>query len=153
MKKGLFWVGLTLAVATIGAADVNSAQAAAWHQGTPKALRHTWFYNGKGDNKAYITYGKSKSTGNLFGLDSEKQRYYRLPGYGLKKIRYQSLGKHVYRLSGVQYSPKGSTVQFDGQRLSYKVKLTKQQLHFYKGYHNYVRKATFPVMKTPASLK
>ncbi|WP_204121564.1 MULTISPECIES: hypothetical protein [Levilactobacillus] len=152
MKKPYFLIGLAAVTLGLTANNVSSAQAATWHAGTPKVLRHTWFYNGKDDNKAYITYSKSKSTGNLFGYDSTSERYYRLPGYGLKKLKYQSLGKHVYRLSGIQYSPKGSQVQFDGQRMTYKVKVTKQQLHFYKGYKNYVRKATFATMKAPAGL-
>ncbi|NLR31752.1 hypothetical protein [Levilactobacillus tujiorum] len=150
MTKPYFLIGLAALTLGLAATDLTSAQAATWHSGTPKALRHTWFYNGRGNNKAYITYSKTKSTGNLFGLDATSKRYYRLPGYGLKKLRYQALGHGVYRLSGVQYSPKGSRVQFDGQRMTYKIKLQKKHIHFYKGYANYGRKTTFPTMKTPA---
>ncbi|WP_395321458.1 hypothetical protein [Levilactobacillus parabrevis] len=150
MVKPYFLMGLAAVSLGLAATDLTSAQAATWHAGTPKALRHTWFHNGKGDNKAYITYSKTKSTGNLFGLDEGSERYYRLPGYGLKKLKYRSLGHHVYQLSGIQYSPKGGKVQFDGQRMTYKLKVQKKQLHFYKGYHNYGRHTTFPTMKTPA---
>ncbi|WP_125582514.1 hypothetical protein [Levilactobacillus cerevisiae] len=152
MNKPYFLLALATVTLGLTAANVTSAKAATWHAGTPKVLRHTWFYNGKGDNKAYITYSKTKSTGNLFGYDATSERYYRLPGYGLKKLKYQSLGKHVYRLSGIQYSPKGSQVQYDGERMTYKVKITSKQVHFYQGYHNYVRKATFTTMKTPAGI-
>ncbi|MFC6290352.1 hypothetical protein [Levilactobacillus angrenensis] len=153
MSKPYFLIGLAAVSFGLAATSLTSAQAATWHKGTPKVMRHTWYYNGKADNKAYITYSQTKSTGNLFGYDDASESYYRLPGYGLKKLKYQSLGKHVYRLSGIQYSPKGSTVQFDGQRMTYKVKATKKQLHFYKGYHNYVRKAAFATIKTPSTLK
>ncbi len=153
LKKPIFLLSLAAITLGLGATSLTSAQAATWHQGTPKALRHIWIYNGHGDNKAYITYGKSLSTGNLFALDGASHHYYRLPGYGLKKLKYQSLGDHVYRLSGIQYSPKGSQVQFDGQRLSYKLKLTKNHLHFYKGYRNYDRHAKFATMKTPKGLE
>jgi len=152
MHKPYFLLALATVTLGLTVANVTSAKAATWHAGTPKVLRHTWFYNGKGDNKAYITYSKTKSTGNLFGYDATSERYYRLPGYGLKKLKYQSLGKHVYRLSGIQYSPKGSQVQYDGERMTYKVKITSKQVHFYQGYHNYVRKATFTTMKTPAGI-
>ena len=153
MHKSAFLIGLGALALALGVTDLTSAQAATWHAGTPKVMRHTWFYNGKVDNKAYITYTKTKSTGNLFGLDATTDRYYRLPGYGLKKLKYQSLGHHVYQLSGIQYSPAGQTVQFDGQRMTYKVKVTAKQLHFYKGYHNYVRQVKFTTTKTPAALK
>lgn len=92
MVKPYFLMGLAAVSLGLAATDLTSAQAATWHAGTPKALRHTWFHNGKGDNKAYITYSKTKSTGNLFGLDEGSERYYRLPGYGLKKLKYRSLG-------------------------------------------------------------
>lgn len=149
MAKPYFLMGLAALSLGLAATDLTTAQAATWHSGTPKALRQTWFHNGKGDNKAYITYSKTKSTGNLFGFDTASKHYYRLPGYGLKKLKYQALDHGVYRLSGIQYSPKGSRVQFEGQRLTYKVKFRRQTVHFYKGYANYGRKATFPVMKTP----
>ena len=117
-------------------------------RGTPKVC-HTRFYNGKDDKSLITTQVRELGT---YLATSTSERYYRLPGYGLKKLKYQSLGKHVYRLSGIQYSPKGSQVQFDGQRMTYKVKVTKQHLHFYKGYKNYVRKATFATMKAPTGL-
>lgn len=153
MNKPYFLLGLAAVTLGLSATSLTTANAATWHSGTPKVMRHTWFYNGKDDNKAYITYSKTKSTGNLFGYDSLTQKYYRLPGYGLKNLKYQSLGKNVYRLSGIQYSPKGSQVQFDGERMTYKVKVTAKQLHFYKGYHNYVRQVKFATTKTPAGLK
>lgn len=152
MHKPYFLMGLTAVTLGMAVTSVTSAKAATWHSGTPKVLRHTWFYNGKDDNKAYITFSKKTSKGNLFGYDNVSERYYRLPGYGLKKLKYQSLGHHIYRLSGIQYSPKGSRVQFDGQRMTYKVKATAKRVHFYKGYHNYVRKAHFATMKTPKTL-
>ncbi|MFC6206669.1 hypothetical protein [Levilactobacillus tongjiangensis] len=151
MHKSVFLIGLAVATMGLAMVDVSSADAATWHAGTPKVLRHTWYYNGKDGNKAYITYAKSKSTGNVFEQDAASHRFYRLPGYGLKKLKYQSLGKHIYRLSGIQYSPKGTQVQFDGQRLTYKVKVTKKHVHFYKGYQTYDRQAKFKTMKSPVN--
>ena len=132
------WTGTTLQA---------NAKTLTWHAGTPKSLRKTWYHNGAGDNKAYITYSATKSTGNLLQATNAKTTYAKLPGYGLKKLKYQALGHHVYRLSGIQYSPKGSTVQFDGQRLTYQVKVvSKHQLHFYKGYAKYVTNPAFKVV-------
>ncbi|WP_157054389.1 hypothetical protein [Levilactobacillus paucivorans] len=152
MKTSRFMIGLVVVAFGMGMTDYATAQANTWHQGTPKVLRRTWFHNGKGDNKAYITYTKHRSSGNLFGYDNASHKYYRLPGYGLKNLKYQALGHHVYRLTGIQYSPKGSTVAFAGQRMTYKIRVTAKHLHFSKGYHDYGRHASFRTTKAPKGL-
>lgn len=124
-----------------------SANAATkWHNGTPKAIRGNWYHNGS--NKAYLTYTATKSIGNVFDKSDADNTYYRETGYGLKNIKYKQLSKRVYELTGIQYSPKGSKVQFDGQRMTYKVMaVSKTQLHFYKGgYLKYTSKPTFKVV-------
>jgi len=137
-------LGTGLVTATTISAN---AKALTWHKGTPKVLRGTWYHNGANSDKAYITYSATKSTGNLVHQSDADTTYYKLPGYGLKKLKYQRLSKRVYQLSGIQYSPKGTTVQFDGQRLTYKVKVvSKHQLHFYKGYAKYTNRPAFKVV-------
>lgn len=150
MKTTKFiWLPLFVGLAALSltATPGHAAKKTAWHTGTPKALRGTWYHNGTADNKAYITYTAHKSVGNLFQESDTATAFYKLPGYGLKKLTYRKLSKHVYQLSGIQYSPKGAKVQFDGQRMTYKVKvLSKHRLHFYKGYASYVKQPTFTIV-------
>jgi hypothetical protein len=125
-----------------------NADAATWHTGTPKVIRGNWYYNGSGEQKAFITYTKTMSSGELFKQSDNNLGYYKLPGYGLKHIKYKALRHHIYLITGIQYSPKGASVQFDGQRLSYKVKAPdKKNLYFYKGFRHYTRKPNFKIVK------
>lgn len=152
----LFKVGLTTLVVGIGCTVLPSltghAQATSWHVGTPKVLRKTWYHNGPAEQHAYITYTAHRSIGNNF-QSTDNQTFYRLPGYGLKQLKYRRLSARVYQLTGIQYSPKGTRVQFDGQRLTYRVKVvSSHQLHFYRGYAKYVTTPTFKIVSAHHAL-
>ncbi len=143
----------TVAFATVGLNDQTVQAKSTWHTGTPTAIRGTWYYNGAGSNKAYVTYFAHMSKGQYFEKSDADNTYYKLPGYGLKSIKYRYLGQRVYELTGIQYSPKGATVQFDGKRMTYKVKaISKSKLYFYKGFHTYTKTPKFTVVKANHAL-
>ncbi len=143
----------TVAFATVGLNDQTVQAKSTWHTGTPTAIRGTWYYNGAGSNKAYVTYSAHMSKGQYFEKSDADNTYYKLPGYGLKSIKYRYLGQRVYELTGIQYSPKGATVQFDGKRMTYKVKaISKSKLYFYKGFHTYTKTPKFTVVKANHAL-
>ncbi|KRK47873.1 hypothetical protein [Secundilactobacillus kimchicus] len=144
---------LTFALSIIGFGHLNAQAKTTWHTGTPTAIRGTWYYNGAGSNKAYVTYSAHMSKGQYFEKSDADNTYYKLPGYGLKSIKYRYLGQRVYELTGIQYSPKGAKVQFDGKRMTYKVKaISKSKLYFYKGFHTYTKTPKFTVVKANHAL-
>ena len=144
----------TVAFATVGLSHQKAQAKSTWNTGTPTAIRGTWYYNGAGSNKAYVTYSTHTSKGQYLEKSDADNTYYKLPGYGLKSIKYRYLGQRVYELTGIQYSPKGAKVQFDGQRMTYKVKIvSKSKLYFYKGFHTYTKTPKFTVVQANHALR
>ncbi|MCH5462621.1 hypothetical protein HC026_09335 [Lactobacillus sp. LC28-10] len=105
MKKSIITtlaVGIGLAGGT--GVSVNTAQAASWHKGMPKALQGTWKTK---YNKAFRVSFKLKNGKNYthsYGND---------PDF-LNRTHYRYLGHHDYKIVGYEpiYSKKNQTRYF-----------------------------------------
>lgn len=79
-------LGLTITAPT------QTAQAAVWHHGTPKALRGKW--RGKHVSPSVERLHITKSHVYLYSAGP----------FNLKNVKYQKTGKHAYKVRGYEYT-------------------------------------------------
>lgn len=109
-------VGLTLLVGvTLGTSSLVPANAATWHKGTPKALRHSFITKGGGmkDNWTSFSGNKKGFTVGHMGM----------PGIIVSHSKYRHTGR-TYILKG--HAKKNGI--FNGGNVTYK--MTKSGSHF-----------------------
>lgn len=99
---------------TISALGLNivsaplSVKAAAWHNGTPKALRGSWYYHKNKQGWRTIRFNKSTVNYGQMGM----------PGIKVKEMYYQhKTGSSIYHLTGYGVW----TPNYGGGRLYFKV--------------------------------
>lgn len=80
----------------------QTAQAASWHKGTPKALRGKW-------RVKHV----STSTEHLHITKSHVYLYSSGP-FNLKNVKYKKIGSHTYKVRGYEYTylNANSTIKF-----------------------------------------
>ncbi|QCZ42402.1 hypothetical protein [Levilactobacillus brevis] len=86
-----------ITVLTLGGMTTATASAAAWHKGTPKALRSNW-------KRSYYDHG-TKVTIN-FNIKSNRMSIAR-PGWALENwsnLKYQKAGSGTYKIKGTYHN-------------------------------------------------
>lgn len=87
-----------LCLTALPTTDTPVAHAAAWHQGTPKAIQGKWRLG--------------PVTPTLVHLKITKDRFYFYsigPLYYLKNVRYRQVKVHTYQIRGYEYSHQKTT--------------------------------------------
>jgi len=92
MKKSLLLVASVLLLTPM-VANGETAQAAAWHKGTPKAIR------GKFQAKKHSS---AQGFGDMFQITAKTYRYSAsgMPVVKATKLRYKKISAHTWRLKG-----------------------------------------------------
>ncbi|MGP4116628.1 hypothetical protein [Levilactobacillus zymae] len=101
MRKSLKLALTLVAGLTLGTASLNTAKAATWHKGTPKALRGSWIYHRKQVSQfGQITFTASKYQRQDQGMPQTKGKHlkYRYVGHGTYKIH-----AYIYGAKGTGY--------------------------------------------------
>lgn len=125
MKKGLY-IGLTfLTGLMIGLTGLTTANASAWHKGTPKAIRGSWVYH----RKQVSQWGNIKFFAKRYSRIDQG-----MPETFAKKLTYQSRGHGVYKIRGYFYALKGTGYHPHWETLTVSKHKGKIKIHNYSGW-------------------
>lgn len=97
MKKVGQFVVVALTTIMVGGVAATSASAAAWHNGTPKAMRGNWqrSYKDQG-TKITMHFKVGKKTISLARGKADATNW--------TQLKYQKVGRNTYKLKGVYHN-------------------------------------------------